>query len=157
LNIDSITLASCPDLTENIDTRNRTGKIHNTLVNACVLNDKERMATFELKRRIKVNPNRRSKIEPAEKVLLAILHWRLILYCSTSTRPATTVDRTLTQADHLTPAEIEFISIELATLNKRHAQLSGKAHTRRAEYDDETKRWDSDWLRETAEIGRRLQ
>ena len=39
-----------------------------TLFNARALNDKERMATFELKRRIKVNPNRCSKIEPAGKV-----------------------------------------------------------------------------------------
>jgi hypothetical protein len=32
------------------------------------------MASFKLKRRIKVNPNRHSKTEPAEKVLLVVLH-----------------------------------------------------------------------------------
>jgi hypothetical protein len=69
---------------------NRTRKIHNytikistittlgpqmvqlgrTLVNVRALNDKERMATFELKSRIKVNPNRRSKIEPADHLAI---------------------------------------------------------------------------------------
>ena len=84
---------------------------------------------FELKRRIKVNLNRRSKTELAKKVLLAILYWRLILYCSTSTCHTARADQLLTpETDHLTPAKSEFINIELATLNKRHSQLSGKAH-----------------------------
>lgn len=49
-------------------------QLKRTLINTYTLNNIKRIAMFKLKRKIKVNLNRRSKIKLAKTVLLAILY-----------------------------------------------------------------------------------